>query len=236
MKSVTENNHAFWYDEQLLKEPVEKAFDAEYWQNTGKVIGSATGRGTTWFVQTETVAAALRHYRCGGLFGKLVADSYWFSGWEKTRSYQEFQLLQQLRESGVNVPRPIAACAIRTGFTYQADLLSEKVANARDLVSILQETPLSTQMYQKIGREIRKMHDAQVNHTDLNIHNILIDEQQQVWIIDFDKCYQQSCDNWKQGNLERLKRSFIKEVGKRQIYWQLADFGAIESAYRDEKC
>jgi len=69
MKSVTENNHAFWYDEQLLKEPVEKAFDAEYWQNTGKVIGSATGRGTTWFVQTETVAAALRHYRRGGLFG-----------------------------------------------------------------------------------------------------------------------------------------------------------------------
>lgn len=236
MKSVTENNHAFWYDEQLLKEPVEKAFDAEYWQNTGKVIGSATGRGTTWFVQTETVDAALRHYRRGGLFGKLVADSYWFSGWEKTRSYQEFQLLQQLRESGVNVPRPIAARAIRTCFTYKADLLSEKVANARDLVAILQQTPICTEMYQKIGREIRKMHNAQINHTDLNIHNILIDEQQQVWIIDFDKCYQQSGDSWKQGNLERLKRSFIKEVGKRQIYWQLADFGAIESAYRDEKC
>ncbi|CAM3021741.1 3-deoxy-D-manno-octulosonic acid kinase [Vibrio diazotrophicus] len=236
MKSVTENNHAFWYDEQLLKEPVEKAFDTEYWQKTDKVIGSAIGRGTTWFVQTETVAAALRHYRRGGLFGKLVADSYWFSGWEKTRSYQEFRLLQQLRESGVNVPRPIAARAIRTGFTYKADLLSEKVFNARDLVAILQQTPLCTEMYQKIGREVRKMHNAQINHTDLNIHNILIDEQQQVWIIDFDKCYQQSGDSWKQGNLERLKRSFIKEVGKRQIYWQLADFGAIESAYRDEKC
>lgn len=234
MKTATHNNHTFWYDEQLLKEPIEKAFDANYWQNEGKVIGSATGRGTTWFVQTETVAAALRHYRRGGLFGKLVTDSYWFNGWQNTRSYKEFQLLKQLREAGVNVPRPIAACAIRTGLTYRADLLSEKVANARDLVAILQEAPLSAEMYQKIGREIRKMHDAQVNHTDLNIHNILIDDQQQVWIIDFDKCYQQSGDDWKQGNLERLKRSFVKEVGKRDIKFNEREFDSLYNYYLGE--
>ncbi|UPQ88090.1 3-deoxy-D-manno-octulosonic acid kinase [Vibrio sinaloensis] len=231
MKSVTENNQTFWYDEQLLKEPVEKAFDAQYWQDAGKVIGSATGRGTTWFVQTETVAAALRHYRRGGLFGKLVADSYWFNGWEKTRSYQEFQLLQQLRNCGVNVPRPIAARAVRNGLTYRADLLSEKVANARDLVAVLKDAPLSAEMYQKIGQEIRKMHDAQVNHTDLNIHNILIDDQQQVWIIDFDKCYQQSGEGWKQANLERLKRSLVKEVGKRNILWQQSDWQPLFEGY-----
>lgn len=32
-----------------------------------------------------------------------------------------------------------------------------------------------------------KMHIASVNHTDLNIHNILIDDQGKVWAIDFDK-------------------------------------------------
>ncbi|WP_038175397.1 3-deoxy-D-manno-octulosonic acid kinase [Vibrio pacinii] len=227
MKSVTENNQAFWYDEQLLKEPVEKAFDAEYWQQAGKVIGSATGRGTTWFVQTSTIAAALRHYRRGGLFGKLVADSYWFAGWEKTRCYQELQLLKVLREAGVNVPKPIAARATRIGLTYRADLLSEKIANARDLVAILAEAPLSAEMYKKIGQQIRKMHNAQVNHTDLNIHNILIDDQQQVWIIDFDKCYQQSGEDWKQGNLERLKRSFVKEVEKSGIIWCEKDFESL---------
>ncbi|KJY84134.1 3-deoxy-D-manno-octulosonic acid kinase [Vibrio galatheae] len=234
MKSVTENNQAFWYDEQLLKEPVEKAFDAEYWQQAGKVIGSAAGRGTTWFVQTETVAAALRHYRRGGLFGKLVADSYWFSGWENTRCYQELQLLKALREAGVNVPKPLAARAIRTGFTYRADLLSEKIANARDLVAILTEAPLGAEMYKKIGQQIRKMHDAQVNHTDLNIHNILIDDQQQVWIIDFDKCYQQPGDSWKQGNLERLQRSFVKEVGKRDISWQQNDWQPLLEGYQSK--
>ena len=234
MKTLQFDNQTVWYDEELLKEDPKQAFEPSYWQQNGKVIGSAQGRGTTWFVQTESMPAALRHYLRGGLFGKWVADSYWFSGWEKTRSFQEFQLLQQLKESGVNVPRPIAACAVRNGLTYRADLLSEKVANARDLVAILQETPLSTEMYQKIGQEIIKMHNMQVNHTDLNIHNILIDDQQQVWIIDFDKCYQQSGESWKQGNLDRLKRSFVKEVGKRNISWQESDWQPLLAGYQSK--
>ena len=219
MKTVQLDNQTIWYDETVLKEDPQQVFDAEFWQNAGKVIGSAQGRGTTWFVQTETIEAALRHYRRGGLFGKLVEDSYLFSSWGKTRSYQEFQLLNTLIEAGVNVPRPIAARTVKSGVTYKADLLSEKIPNARDLVSILMERPLPAEMYQKIGLEIRKMHDAQVNHTDLNIHNILIDEHDKVWIIDFDKCFQQSGNGWKQSNLDRLKRSFEKEVLKRQIHW-----------------
>ncbi|KJY87772.1 3-deoxy-D-manno-octulosonic acid kinase [Vibrio neptunius] len=224
MKTTQLDNQTIWYDDALLKEDPKQVFDAEFWQRAGKVIGSAQGRGTTWFVQTETIDAALRHYRRGGLFGKLVEDSYLFSSWEKTRSYQEFQLLNTLIEAGVNVPRPIAARAIKNGVTYKADLLSEKIPNAKDLVSILIEKPLSEDMYRKVGLEIRKMHDAQVNHTDLNIHNILIDEQDKVWIIDFDKCYQQSGNAWKQGNLERLKRSFEKEVDKRGIHYSQLDW------------
>ena len=84
------------------------------------------------------------------------------------------------------------------------------ISNARDLASTLQE--------------IAKMHRANVNHTDLNIHNILIDDQDKVWIIDFDKCCQQSDGDWKQSNLDRLKRSFLKEKKKHQIHWHESDF------------
>ncbi|GAL37589.1 3-deoxy-D-manno-octulosonic acid kinase [Vibrio maritimus] len=224
MREIQENNAVYWFDETLLKEPVQRVFEPEYWQAQQRVLGSAQGRGTTWFVQTETVAAALRHYRRGGLFGKLVKDQYWFSGWEQARSYQEFQLLNILIEAGVNVPRPIAARAMKIGPYYRADLLSEKVPNARDLVAILQEGPLSSEMYQKIGAEIRKMHDAQVNHTDLNIHNILIDNTDKVWIIDFDKCFIQQGDDWKLANYERLKRSFEKEVQRASIHYHANDF------------
>ncbi|MGF1751227.1 3-deoxy-D-manno-octulosonic acid kinase [Vibrio cionasavignyae] len=232
MKTVNSNNITYWVDEALLKESVEQVFDASFWQSQGKVIGSAQGRGTTWFVQTQTGEAALRHYRRGGLFGKLVKDQYWFTGWEKTRSFQEFQLLNTLIEAGVNVPRPMAARAVKIGPYYRADLLSEKIANARDLVAILQDKPLPKEMYQKIGAEIRKMHDAQVNHTDLNIHNILIDDQDKVWIIDFDKCFKQRGREWKKGNLERLKRSFEKERRVRSIYFSNGDFEEIQSEYQ----
>ncbi|MGR5133200.1 3-deoxy-D-manno-octulosonic acid kinase [Vibrio alfacsensis] len=231
IQSYQQDNSMIWFDEELINDPTFPLFDAHYWQDQNKVVGSATGRGTTWFVQLDNMQAALRHYRRGGLFGKLVKDHYWFSGWEQTRSAQEFKLLQTLIDAGVNVPRPIAARAVKSGLTYQADLLSERIPNARDLVSILQEKPLPEAMYQKIGQEIAKMHRANVNHTDLNIHNILIDEQDKVWIIDFDKCRQEASGDWKKRNLERLKRSFLKELHKRQICWGEAAFRYLIDGY-----
>lgn len=74
------------------------------------------------------------------------------------------------------------------------------------------------------------MHNAGVNHTDLNIHNILIDDKDKVWIIDFDKCRKQEHGDWKKQNLERLLRSFKKELLKRQIHWKERDFAVLTEA------
>ncbi|MDH5888520.1 3-deoxy-D-manno-octulosonic acid kinase [Vibrio splendidus] len=233
MQTLNFDNQVIWFDESLISQDQAKhAFDAEYWQQKNKIIGSATGRGTTWFVELDTIQAALRHYRRGGLFGKLVEDSYLYFGDEKTRSYQEFELLKALQTSGVNVPKPIAARVVKSGVTYKADLLSEKIPNAQDLVAILEDQSLSGDTYYAIGVEIAKMHKAQVNHTDLNIHNILIDMNDKVWIIDFDKCDKMAGSHWKTKNLERLKRSFLKEVNKRNIQWQEGDFQELLEGYR----
>lgn len=228
MQTLRFDNQIIWFDQTMIDEKqVQFAFDADYWREKNCIVGSASGRGTTWFVQLDSTQAALRHYRRGGLFSRLIEDSYWFSGEDNTRSFQELMLLNYLRESNVHVPRPIAARVVKSGFTYRADLLSEKVADSRDLVAILKEKPLTKTMYQKIGDEIRKMHAAQVNHTDLNIHNILIDSTNKVWIIDFDKCYQQQGDTWKLNNWERLKRSFEKERLKSGILWTNAEFSQM---------
>ena len=220
------------YDNDLISENIEDCFSATYWQQQNRVIGSAQGRGTTWFVQLPTLQGALRHYRRGGLFGKLIADHYIFSSWEKTRSIQEFRLLVKLNHGGVNVPKPIAARVSKATFCYRADLLSEKIADASDLVDILQQRSLSRQEYQAIGLQIKKLHDAQVNHTDLNIHNILLDTAGKIWLIDFDKCYQQSGEHWKEINLKRLLRSFHKESKKRAIKWTSKDWEVCMLAYK----
>lgn len=223
----------YWYDPKRLAEPVEQAFSISFWQEQGRILGSAKGRGTTWFVQGDNGAYALRHYYRGGLWGKVVKDKYHFTGWENTRAYQELMLLNQLREHQVNVPQPIAAKVTRSGWTYRADILISQIPNAQDLVGLLSEHEISPELYQHIGQQIRKMHDANINHTDLNIHNILIDEHNKVWIIDFDKCYQQAGNDWKDDNIARLKRSFEKEQKIKGIYWIEDNWSQILTGYKN---
>jgi len=231
LKTIQNKGDYTIYNAQLI-DHVSHCFDPTYWQNNHHIIGSAQGRGTTWFVQLESLQAALRHYRRGGLFGKVVSDLYWFTGYQKTRCIQEFHLLNYLQEQGVHVPKPIAAKVTRHGLVYRADLLSEKIPNATDLVDLLTTQALPPSVYQRIGQEIKKLHQAQVNHTDLNIHNILLDERRKVWIIDFDKCAKQHGEQWKPTNLDRLLRSFRKEVVKRAIHWCEDDWHYLLAGYK----
>ena len=232
MQILQTKKQQIYYDPTLVNEDVELLFDPLYWQKKNLVLGSAMGRGTTWFVKMQIIEGALRHYRRGGLFGKIISDHYLFLGWDKTRSLQEFKLLQHLSKAGVNVPQPIAARVTKKTFCYQADLLSEKIPNAQDLVAILQSKSLPNTIYHKIGQEIQKMHQVQVNHSDLNIHNILVDKNNKVWIIDFDKCAQQQGQHWKAKNLQRLKRSFYKELKKRNIHWHESNWQALLAGYQ----
>ncbi|NGN99183.1 3-deoxy-D-manno-octulosonic acid kinase [Grimontia sp. S25] len=224
-----------WFDGALLSEcDAASAFEPVFWEQNSKVIGSARGRGITLFVQGERLPMALRHYHRGGLFGKLVSDQYWFSGWKNTRCYQEFVLLRHLRESGVNVPQPVAAKASKAGLlSYRADILVELIQNAKDLVKVLADTDLTPHIWFAIGKEVAKMHHAGVCHTDLNAHNILLDDNNRVWLIDFDKCGLRKGNSWKQTNLNRLLRSFLKEKSKAGIKFDEANhWGWLVDGYR----
>lgn len=232
MEQLIEGNSRIWFDGSLLKENATDCFNIEYWKKMKAVTGFATGRGKTWFVQTTTLPAALRHYFRGGFISKALKDSYFFTGWENTRSWQEFTLLLYLREKGLAVPRPIAARAIKRGCCYQADLLVEKIDNAKDLVKVLTDEALTPLQYRAVGQLIRQLHDTGVCHSDLNIHNILLDEQGKYWLIDFDKCGLKKGNSWKKDNLNRLLRSFQKEKLKCGISWQQSDWRELLRGYQ----
>ncbi|GAL14664.1 3-deoxy-D-manno-octulosonic acid kinase [Vibrio astriarenae] len=153
-----------------------------------------------------------------------------------TRSYAELTILRDLKNSGVNVPAAIAAKMVRYGCIYQAEIITEKISCSIALVDLLVDQTLSAQIYYQIGAEIKKMHDAGVNHTDLNCHNILLQKRQTVWIIDFDKCYTQKGDKWKASNLDRLRRSFSKERVKRKIKFDDNDWESLIEAMKPSIC
>jgi hypothetical protein len=61
----------------------------------------------------------------------------------------------------------------------------------------------------------------------------MLDIENEVWLIDFDKCQIRQGSSWKNSNIARLKRSFEKEKRLHNIYWQLADWQILISAYNE---
>ncbi len=67
----------------------------------------------------------------------------------------------------------------------------------------------------RVGYEIRMMHNANINHVDLQIRNILVDKNKKIYIIDFDNAtIEEGKESFfkdpKSDNLTRLQRSFDK--------------------------
>ena len=115
---------------------------------------------------------------------------------------------------GLPVPRPIAAKVDRNHpWSYQNDILIEQIADAQDLFHYLTKQELTQQQWQLVGKTIKQFHQHGVYHSDLNIHNILLDDNGKMWLIDFDRCeFREPSDTWQQANLDRLKRSLNKEL------------------------
>ncbi len=235
IKVYEQGNCYCLYDELAIAQFSPDMLKAQYWQNTNAVTGSAQGRGTTWFVQHNNHHWVLRHYYRGGLIGKLVKDSYLFTSLKNTRAAQEFALLAHMQTLSLPVPKPVAYRIVRRGFLYRADILSSRIENAQDLVAILSKQALTTDIWKKIGVTIKQFHDNNIYHHDLNAHNILINEQQEVFLIDFDRGELREADSsgWQQSNIARLLRSFTKELNKlKNFNWSEENWQMLLKGYK----
>lgn len=230
----------FIFNFDLPLENQSAFFDPQFWLKKGRITGSAHGRGVTYFLDTQDLFgmnSALRHYYRGGLWAKINRDRYCFHTLAQTRSFAEFSLLNQLAKAGLTVPKAIGTKITKGRFgCYQADILTQKIENAQDLTALLQNRELAEKDWWKIGRLIRRLHDLQVCHTDLNAHNILVQNRSndwQYWLIDFDKCGYKSGSFWKKENLMRLRRSFNKETERMRIQFRPENWQQLLAGYHD---
>ncbi len=205
------------YNRQLFTSssttPSEAIFTSEHWQQLNAISGQAQGRGTTWFFKHCGREMVLRHYFRGGLIGKLFTDHYVYTGLNNTRPIREFNLLSHISSLDLPAPQPIAVHVKKRPLScYTGDIITQKIDKAADLVSLLSERALSPEELNIIGETVKRFHDHNIYHHDLNAHNILLDGQNTAWLIDFDQgAIRKGSDSWKQQNLDRLKRSFEKE-------------------------
>lgn len=210
--------HTLISSQALLPLVTPEWFEPEFWRQQNAITGTSKGRYTTYFVKynedSTAINMVLRHYYRGGMIRHVSKDKFVFTGLTRTRAYQEFELLVQMTELGLPVPRPIAGMISRhLGVWCMNDILIEQIENASDGFHYLLANPLLDTEWEKIGQVIKMFHKNGIYHADLNIHNILIKQpSSDIYLIDFDRCEQRAPDiKWQSQNLDRLKRSLLKE-------------------------
>lgn len=198
------------YDASRLSNADTSLFEARFWVERSGATRTPAGRGATLFVEHAGRSWVLRHYRRGGMAGRLTPDRYLWTGEARTRPFREWRLLLELHREGFPVPAPVAARYQRHGLTYRGDLITERIVEAQPVSAMLAAASLPPATWQSIGRCIRRFHQAGVCHADLNAHNILIDRSQRVFLVDFDRGTRREAGAWRAANLSRLKRSLEK--------------------------
>jgi len=221
---------ALLFDATQLRKADPRWFDPREWGDRATQVGGS-GRGGAWFIEASHGPCVLRQYLRGGLAAKLSRDRYLWRGANRTRSFEEFRLLRELLRRKLPVPQPVAACYLRSRFTYRAWIIIERLAGVRSF-SELAATEGSEAPWEQAGRLVAKFHREGLDHADLNATNLLFDDTGKGWLIDFDRGRMHIPDTrWRMRNLARLQRSLHKHPGGRSAGQIDADFARLRGAY-----
>jgi len=204
---------AILYDPRHVAEPVARIFDPEHWRARGALRELSGGRGSILLIEDADKSWVLRRYLRGGFAARFARDRYLWLGEARTRSFQELRLLAALHARGLPVPPPVAGHYVRAALTYRAELITERLKGARSLEAVLEAGPMDGAQWTAIGRCLRRFHDAGVQHADLNSRNIMLGEQGEVWVLDFDRGRLRAPGAWSTRSLDRLARSLVKAEG-----------------------
>ncbi|MBL0944536.1 MAG: 3-deoxy-D-manno-octulosonic acid kinase [Hydrogenophaga sp.] len=195
-------------------------------------LATGSGRGQAALVPAAAGAYVLRHYRRGGLVARLSDDRFLREPLARGRALREFALLRLMRSWDLPVPAPVAALHRPHGLVYSADIAVAWLPDTRNLVQCLREARPSPAQWAALGRAIRRLHERQVFHADLNAHNLLLGAQDTAWVVDFDKCAVRAGSGWKAANLARLQRSLRKEAQRQTpFHWHEDDWALLLAAY-----
>jgi 3-deoxy-D-manno-octulosonic acid kinase len=182
-------------------------FEPRFWIARGAVVASHAGRGAVTVFEHQDRRFVLRHYRRGGLPALVTRDRYLWLGESRTRAVVEMQLTLRLHAAQLPVPLPVAARYELQGRFYRADIITEHLPDTQTLAERLAVGDVGLQTWAAIGRCIRRFHDFGLCHADLNAHNILLRGDDEVLLVDFDRCSRRSSGMWRDANLARLRRS-----------------------------
>ncbi len=130
-------------------------------------------------------AVVIKHYARGGWL-RLVNRRCHLRG-RRSRSQAEFEMLLTLRSLGFEVPRPLA-WAERGRIWVHTWLIMEERPDAKTLAEIARaDGSRARKLLPRIADEVARLISHQIHHVDLHPGNVLIDAEDRICLIDFDK-------------------------------------------------
>ncbi len=227
------NQSIILYDDRLMNEIDENIFETDFWKMDKEAQPQSMGRGTVYFVKIQDQPCVLRHYNRGGLVAKLILDKYLWMGEHNTRSFKEWHLLNDMVKKQLPVPAPVAARYVRNGIYYKADIITREIPDIESLSDKLLGNSMTEQLWENIGECIAKFHNHGVFHMDLNVENIQIGQNNQVFLLDFDKGkISESLRRLSDSNLMRLKRSIAKVTQLKQLAFPSSGWDKCITKYK----
>ncbi len=131
-------------------------------------------------------AVVVKPFLRGGLFRIFVRDRY-FRAWGKSRAHLEFAMLSLAREKGIKVPEPLGV--VEQGrFWYRCWLVTRQIPQAKTLAALsLADEKKTGQIMPRVMEQVDLLVKHKLVHADLHPGNVLIGQDEGVFLIDFDK-------------------------------------------------
>ncbi len=175
------------------------------------------GRASVVKTQLNTIGpVVIKYYRRGGMIRHLIRDTFLRSG--KTRARRKFEMYETVRALGISCPEPLI-WASRGSLFYKAYLVTREITQSRTLADIcLEDESRCSDAVQKTADQIVLLIKNRIHHVDLHPGNVLIDGENQIYIIDFDK----ACVSPMKPN--KLAAAYLKRWKKAVFKYQFPDF------------
>lgn len=175
------------------------------------------GRGRTPSVALDPhTSMVLRHYRHGGLLAPLFGSLFRGPG----RPLRELLVCARAEAAGAPVPRVLCLVLWPVFGPFWSALIGTREERpASELLSALQKAgpDEAIRLARATGRAIRSLHDAGVEHRDLQLHNVLVIDEDASWrvvVVDLDRAVFHAQGllptSRRADNLGRLARSAVK--------------------------
>lgn len=155
----------------------------------------------------------IKQYRRGGLVRYFIKQRY--LKLYRTRAQHEYELLDRVGAFGINVPQPIAYSYLGRLF-YRAWLVTGQISQSMTLarLSLNDEKKAGIAMASVI-EQISSLIRNDILHVDLHPGNVVIDAEEKVYLLDFDK------GSVYHGNRQKLRNRYLtrwqRAVAKHQL-------------------